>query len=435
MSSEIAIKVTNLSKCYQIYDNPKYRLLQMITRSHKIWYHEFWALNNLSFEVKKGDMVGVIGRNGSGKSTLLQLVCGTLRPTLGQIEKHGRVAALLELGSGFNPEFTGLENIFMNAAVLGLNTIETAKRLDSIIDFADIGDFIAKPVKTYSSGMVVRLAFAVIAHVDADILIVDEALSVGDAFFSQKCMRFLHEFMKKGTVFFVSHDTGSVKSLCNHAIWLDKGQIIAQGSPKEICEKYMEDLYALPNSNKTIKLPASTVENTRAVSMNVSKLTNELSSFRFNPDSAAFGEGGAKIEEVVLISEEEKPLNCILGGEKVVLRVISKVLIDLDSPIIGFYIKDRLGQWLFGDNTYLTYQKNPLFCQKNSRIQADFAFQMPWLPAGNYSITAAIASGSQFDHRQHHFIHDAVVFKSESSNVVSGLIGIPMQDVRLQAIG
>lgn len=205
-SNEIAIKVQNLSKCYHIYDNPRDRLkqfvaprLQRLTWQHpKQYFREFWALKDVSFEVKKGETVGIIGRNGSGKSTLLQMICGTLTPTQGSIETNGRIAALLELGSGFNPEFTGRENVYMNASVLGLSNKEIDARFDDIVAFSDIGDFIEQPVKTYSSGMMVRLAFAVIAHVDADILIIDEALAVGDAFFTQKCMRFLRGFMKTG---------------------------------------------------------------------------------------------------------------------------------------------------------------------------------------------------------------------------------------------
>ncbi|MCK5232398.1 MAG: ABC transporter ATP-binding protein [Desulfobulbaceae bacterium] len=228
MSSEIVIKVENLSKCFQIYDQPHDRLKQSIYprlqrlagKPPKQYFSEFWALQDISLQVKKGETVGIIGRNGSGKSTLLQMICGTLYPTTGSIQTTGRVVALLELGSGFNPEFTGRENVYMNAAVIGLSKKETDTRFDDIVAFADIGDFIEQPVKTYSSGMMVRLAFAVIAHVDADILVVDEALAVGDAFFTQKCMRFMRNLMKTGTVLFVSHDTGSVRNLCTKAIWI-----------------------------------------------------------------------------------------------------------------------------------------------------------------------------------------------------------------------
>ena len=228
---DIAISVRNLSKCYQIYDQPHDRLKQSIYprvqkfvgKPPKQYFNEFWALRDVSFQVKKGETVGIIGRNGSGKSTLLQMICGTLNSTGGTIETRGRVAALLELGSGFNPEFTGRENVYMNASVLGLSREEIGARFDDIVAFADIGEFIEQPVKTYSSGMMLRLAFAVIAHVDADILIVDEALSVGDAIFAQKCMRFVRKFQEQGTLLVVSHDENAIKKFCQKALWLSNG--------------------------------------------------------------------------------------------------------------------------------------------------------------------------------------------------------------------
>ncbi|MBI3442008.1 MAG: ABC transporter ATP-binding protein [Proteobacteria bacterium] len=253
-SNDIAIRVSNLSKCYHLYDAPRDRLKQFVAprlqrlvgQNAKQYFREFWALKDVSFEVKKGETVGIIGRNGSGKSTLLQIICGTLTPTSGTVETSGRIAALLELGSGFNPEFTGRENVYMNAAVLGLSKEEVDKRFDDIAAFADIGQFIEQPVKTYSSGMVVRLAFAVIAHVNADILIIDEALAVGDTFFNQKCMRFLREFREKGTILLVSHDTASVMALCDKAILLKNEQSryeCQKGSVGNICRIYLKELY------------------------------------------------------------------------------------------------------------------------------------------------------------------------------------------------
>ena len=233
MSSEaFAVRVEGLGKTYQIYERPGDRLKQfLLPRVRRLigsagsdYFREFRALDAVSFDVRKGQVVGVIGRNGAGKSTLLQILCGTLSPTQGTVTIHGRVAALLELGSGFNPEFSGRENVYMNAALLGLTNAQIDQRYDRIVAFADIGRFIDQPVKTYSSGMFVRLAFAVIAHVDADILVIDEALSVGDVFFAQKCMRFLREFREGGgTTLFVSHDTASVIKLCDHVVWLEGG--------------------------------------------------------------------------------------------------------------------------------------------------------------------------------------------------------------------
>ena len=312
MSSEIAIKVSGLSKCYHIYNKPSDRLLQMLTRGRRQYYREFWAVKDVSFEIKKGETVGIIGRNGCGKSTLLQMICGTLNPTSGSIETHGRIAALLELGSGFNPEFTGRENVHMNAAVLGLTKEEINSRFNDIIAFADIGDFVEQPVKTYSSGMMVRLAFAVIAHVDANILVIDEALAVGDAFFKQKCMRFLRDFMKSGTVLFVSHDTSSIKNLCNYAVWLEKGQVVREGLPKHVCDFYLEAFYEAQQGKSTSttlrvlkKTEASVpVKDQRLEFLNNSNLRNDLQIFKFNPDAPSFGKGGAQIYDVRLLNED-----------------------------------------------------------------------------------------------------------------------------------
>ena len=447
-SNDIAIRVINLSKRYEIYDTPRDRLKQFVAprlqrlvgQLSKQYFREFWALKDVSFEVKKGETVGIIGRNGSGKSTLLQMICGTLHPTSGSIQTNGRIAALLELGSGFNHEFTGRENVYMNASVLGLSNDEIDARFDEIVAFADIGEFIEQPVKTYSSGMMVRLAFAVIAHVDADILVVDEALSVGDAFFTQKCMRFLRNFMKTGTVLFVSHDTGSIRSLCNHAMWLEKGQVIQEGSAKEVCELYLEAFFeAQQGKGSTTRLKAFNkpdyslpTKDHRLDFINTSNLRNDLQVFKFDPDAASFGKGGAQIHDVRLLDEDENLLAWIVGGEKVTLRVMVHAVQELDSPIVGFYVKDRLGQTLFGDNTYLSYKEQCVHCLEGGELQADFVFYMPLLPSGEYSITIAIANGTQEIHEQHHWIHDAVLFKSESSSIASGLIGIPMLKIKLE---
>ena len=247
-SGDITIRVQNLSKCYQIYDAPRDRLRQFVAprlqrllgRPPKQYFREFWALKDVSFEVRKGETVGIVGRNGSGKTTLQQIICGTLAPTAGSIKTAGRIAALLELGSGFNPEFTGRENVYMNGAVLGLSKAEVDDKFDDIAAFADIGQFIEQPVKTYSSGMLVRLAFAVIAHVNADILVIDEALAVGDAVFVQRCMRFIRNFQENGTLLFVSHDAGTVINLCRSTIWLHQGKVREMGQSKSVAEAYLQ---------------------------------------------------------------------------------------------------------------------------------------------------------------------------------------------------
>ncbi len=254
MSSNIAIKVENLTKSYQIYDKPSDRLKQMLIGGRKQYYREFKAVQDVSFEIKKGETVGIIGRNGSGKSTLLQLICGTLNPTNGNIQTNGRIAALLELGSGFNPEFTGRENVYMNAAILGLSNSEINNKFDDIVAFADIGEFIEQPVKTYSSGMMMRLAFAVAINVDPLILIIDEALAVGDELFQRKCFSRIEAIKKNGaTILFVSHSGGSILELCDHAFLIDAGEKLAMGTPKVILSSYQKLLYAPEEKKQDIR--------------------------------------------------------------------------------------------------------------------------------------------------------------------------------------
>ena len=448
--SNAAIRVSNLNKCYAIYEKPQDRLKQSVLprlytifrRQHKQYYREFWALRDVSFEVEKGETIGVIGRNGSGKSTLLQILCGTLQPNSGTVEISGRVAALLELGSGFNAEFSGRENVYVYASVLGLSREEIDARLPDIIDFSGIPDFIDMPLKTYSSGMVVRLGFSVIAHVDADILIIDEALAVGDAFFVQKCMRFLRKFMENGTVLFVSHDMGAVNGLCQRAIWLQDGGVKRIGTPKEITESYLADTIEQQQGSSVrrtvLRTEMSSIPNTNAdlsdqrlSYLNYSKFRNDIELFEFASEAASFGKGGATIVNVALEDRGEKRLTWCVGGEDVVLRIRCKAHADIFRPIVGFIVKDRLGQAVFGENTYLTYFDKPLMVKSESEFEACFHFRMPVLQVGEYSIAVAIAEGTQREHIQHHWIHDAMVFKSQSSSVRNGIIGIPMQSIEL----
>lgn len=448
MSCEYAISVQGLGKCYHIYNSPQDRLLQMFLRSRKQYFREFWALRDVSFEVGKGETVGIIGRNGSGKSTLLQMICGTLHPTAGDLTTNGRIAALLELGSGFNPEFTGRENVFMNASLFGLTKEETEARFEAIEAFAEIGEFIEQPIKTYSSGMMVRLAFAVIANVDADILVIDEALAVGDAFFTQKCMRFLRKFRESRTLLFVSHDTASVVNLCDRALWLDHGQLRELGPAKAVSEAYLNSLFesmgnedggnrAANGGPRTIRRVGQSDlvwKDQRADFINASNLRNDLEVFAFSPEpSADFGGEQACITDVCLCDSAGARLSWVVGGEKVSLRIEVQANIDLQRPILGFFIKDRLGQTIFGDNTYLSYKDCPRPVTAGNTIAAEFEFFMPWLGQGDYIIQAAVAEGTQDDHRQLHWLHNALAFRSHHTPVATGIIGIPMVDIRLNA--
>lgn len=446
----IAISVQNLSKCYHIYETPRDRLKQFILprlrriagKANKQYFREFWALKDVSFEIKKGETVGIIGRNGSGKSTLLQMICGTLSPTSGSIQSKGRIAALLELGSGFNPEFTGRENVYMNATVLGLTQDEIDAKYDEIVAFSEIGDFIHQPVKTYSSGMYVRLAFAVIAHVDADILVIDEALAVGDVFFSQKCMRFLHNFKTYGTVIFVTHDTGAVVSLCDQAIWLDHGEIKSTGQAKHVCNQYLamryeSSTFSVPVQDLKSNYPKSenlglSKHDARMDFINHSNLRNDIEVFDFSPHTHGFGNGGATITQARLTNLQGEQLSWVIGGELVRVEIEALVKIACTNIITGFQFKNRMGQVLFAQNSYLAYSLNPVTSNPNEKIKSIFTFQLPILPRGAYVIDVAIANGEPENAVQLQWLHEAFSLESHTSSIVSGMVGLNFESIELR---
>lgn len=431
-NTEYAIEVNGLSKCYQIYDKPSDRLKQMLMRGRRQYYKEFWALKDVSFKIKKGETVGIIGRNGSGKSTLLQMICGTLNPSGGSIRTLGRIAALLELGSGFNPEFTGRENVYMNGAILGLTHEEMTQRFEAIESFADIGSFINQPVKTYSSGMLVRLAFAVIAHVDADILIIDEALAVGDAIFTQKCMRFLRGFMEKGTVLFVSHDTSSVSNLCNHALWLFDGELRLSGETNNVINTYNEYCQQEIYGHAAQLSPIEPVKRVGSIQQKKVDSEIQINYYESIAHSEGWSTGAAEIVSVGITRHDGAPLITIIGGESVVLTIESRIYKTLESPILGFFVKDRLGQSLFGEHTY-TYTQPIQVAESGTKLIACFTFEMPMLPNGDYSITASVADGDPHNNIQHHWLHDALILRVNSLKLRYGLVGIQFANVTLNA--
>jgi len=468
-SDDFSIRVDGLGKRYEIYAQPADRLKQMILprfgraigKDGLAYFKEFWALRGVSFNVRRGETMGIIGRNGSGKSTLLQMVCGTLHPTEGVVAVHGRIAALLELGAGFNPEFTGKENVYLSGLLYGIPEGELRKRYQSIVEFADIGDFINQPVKTYSSGMYVRLAFAIAAHVDADTLVIDEALSVGDVRFTQKCMRYLREFQKRGTLLFVSHDTGAVTSLCSRAIWLDSGRMVMDGSARDVVERYLAEQHAADRASLgesvMVRAPISAasaigdgvvadgvgtgpatmpvdVVDPRKGMLNGEATRNLVEIFEFDPTQIdnEFGTGAARIIDVQLLNGNGEVHRLTAGGEVADLMIEAEVSESLDAPIFGFYVKDRLGQRLFGDNTYLSYREQPIRARVGTRLRAHFRFRMPVLPSGDYSVDVALANGTQENHTQQHWIHDALTFKASESTMRHGLVGIPMHVIQIE---
>ena len=439
MSTNNAINVEGLSKSYQLYETPLDRLKESFHPLRKKYHRDFHAVENISFHVKQGETVGILGRNGSGKSTLLKMLTGVLTPSAGTVVVQGRVLALLELGAGFNPELTGIENVYFNGTLLGASHQEMDARLDAILEFADIGEFVDQPVKTYSSGMYVRLAFAVIANMDADVLIIDEALSVGDAFFVQKCMRFLRTFIEHGTLIFVSHDAGAVTALCDRAIWLDKGVMQLDGTPKDVTEAYMANLYETQQGASSTNI---TVEKTQQISnieprdmrldfINSSTLRNDIQLFQFEKDGSSFGRGGAEVKHVTILDDQDHPLSWCVGGENITLYIGCVAIKSLKKPIIGFIVKDRLGQIVFADNTFLAYTDRPQPAQSGQTIEARFSFRMPVMPTGDYSISVAIADGTEEEHVQHRWINDALMFRIQTSSVCHGLVGIPMSDIKL----
>ena len=453
---DVAIRVKNLGKCYQIYDKPRDRLKQFVMprfrrstgMQSKHYFREFWALREVTFEIKKGETVGIIGRNGGGKSTFLQLVCGTLNPSCGTVETRGRIAALLELGSGFNPEFSGRENIYMNAAVLGLSSEEIDQRFDAIASFADIGDFIEQPVKTYSSGMYVRLAFAVIAHVDAEILVIDEALAVGDAVFSQKCMRFLRKFKEQGTLIFVSHDMGAVLNLCERAVWLHGGQLRQMGESKEVAEAYLQytlqEVYGQEATLQGIDIAGVVRDDAESApatpSAGVAKAAPLLdygSQMRVNEnlhEANGWKTGAGEILSVRLEHVSSLHTDIFAGGETVRMVITAKAHQDMDRPIVGFLVRDRLGQDLFGENTLPFTDLNPRPVTAGSGFSAEYVFRLPMLPNGQYAVMASLADGDLYTNIQHHWLHDALILNVSSSKVRWGLVGVFFEKIELKEV-
>lgn len=444
--NDFAIKVENLSKCYQIYERPQDRLKQLIfprlqrlarVQPHQ-YFHEFWALKDVSFAIEKGETLGIIGRNGSGKSTLLQMICGTLNPTDGSVQTNGRIAALLELGSGFNPEFTGRENVYLNAAVLGLSKEQVDERFEDIAAFADIGEFIEQPVKTYSSGMYVRLAFAVIAHVNAQVLVIDEALAVGDAIFTQKCMRFIRSFREKGTLVFVSHDSASVLNLCQKVIWLNNGAVSMLGEAKTVVEAYLQYTFQEISGDqvKLFALKADIPKNNdpdeavKTVSDYQAEATVTDNFFA----AQGWKTGEAEIISLALTHTEDVSENIFRGGERVCMRITARAMGDLDQPILGFLVKDRLGQDLFGENTLAFTGLQSTRIYAGQTFCGEFIFKLPMLPNGQYAVMASVANGNLYSNVQHHWLHDALIINVSSSKVRYGLVGIAFEHVELKVM-
>ncbi|MBA2340191.1 MAG: ABC transporter ATP-binding protein [Pyrinomonadaceae bacterium] len=397
MNGATELHVEGISKQYRIYNRPSDRLVELVTRGHARRHREFWALRDVSFTLEPGTTTGIIGPNGCGKSTLLQIIAGTLEPTTGSVRRNGRVSALLELGAGFNPEFTGIENVFMNGALMGFSRNEIRERLPEIERFAEIGSFLSQPVKTYSSGMYVRLAFAIAVSADPQILIIDEALAVGDTVFQHRCLRRIKDMQERGaTVLFVSHDPAAVRALCNRAILLNAGRVIADGAPPDVFNRYQkiimerEEAYERKQQGDTPTDTKTTQEETPHLEK--APLQAARAPVRY---TYRHGDGSAEIVSAELLDHENRFVEIVETGTPLVLRMCVRFHKGIDAPVVGFLIRNRHGIHAYGANTE-QQELNLGFVRQGEVIEIVFAFDC-WLGVDSYSISLAVHSSVIYD--------------------------------------
>src|SRR5882672_347972 len=405
----VALRVEKVSKQYRIYERPGDRLKESLTRGFLRRHQEFWALRDIDFAIESGTTVGIVGPNGCGKSTLLQIISGTLEPTHGAVWHEGRIAALLELGAGFDPEFTGVENVYMNASLLGLSRRATDALFPQIERFAEIGQFIHQPVKTYSSGMYVRLAFAIASSVEPDILVIDEALAVGDAVFQHRCLRRIKDLQESGaTVLFVSHDLGAVRALCSRAILLNDGRIAADGRPIDVLNHYQKIIMArerafLADSAAAAGEPATPDDE-----------NSEPLSYTYR-----HGDGSAEILSADLADAAQRRVETVETGEPLTMRILARINTDLEDPIVGFLIRNRHGISAYGTNTK-EQQIEFGAVRRGDLLEVIFSFNC-WLGVDDYSITCAVhnRNGEAFD-----WIDGARFFRVTSEAVTEGVANL-----------
>jgi len=432
-SDEIVLKVRNISKCFEMYDKPVHRLYQTLCAGRKKFYREFWALRGIDFEVRRGECVGIIGKNGAGKSTLLQIITGTLQPTTGTVETKGRVAALLELGSGFNPEFTGRENVYLNASILGLSTAEIDAKYQEIVDFADIGEFIDQPVKTYSSGMMVRLAFAVQVMIEPDILIVDEALAVGDACFQRKCYAYLDKLKRQGTsLLLVTHDTETIKQRCERVLFL-----------KDRCGHWYSDAragvmdymrYLFPHEDDENGAKADSAPEGDEASAASQKNTFVYEHRSLETDQDRWGSGGGTIHSVRVHGLKEPNVMVTPGTFKIELDaewnpdfVRKKIMEEhfADNIMIGIRFSDVKHFVLFETNNVIEKFRIDPF--ERNRVKVTYTCDFPMLRTEPVFLTVALSVGDMAAHL--HLLWDDLMIQlqAESPMLVTGAVRFPTQ--------
>ncbi|MBO9506225.1 ABC transporter ATP-binding protein [Thalassospira sp. A3_1] len=426
----IVIQAQGLCKSYRKHNSTASRLVDFVNyflrrRRSPRFFKTSHVLSNVDLTVRKGYSLGIIGQNGGGKSTLLKMVASIISPTGGELQVNGRVASIIELGAGFNPEDTGLQNIKSYLTMYDIPYSAFAEKIDKIVEFSGLGDKVSAPVKTYSSGMTVRLAFAIIAHLDADILLVDEALAVGDAVFSQKCMRYIKAFKEHGTILFVSHDLNALQNLCDEVIWLHDGVVRQRGLARPVCEAYLEftlskDYPEFAGRQETT--PSSERSKMKELSLDVPGSTIKIGS----EQQLDRGFGGEEVEilDVSFRSTSGESCRVIAGGEAVELAISVRAKAKVMSPVLGFLVKNNRGVEIFGENTLHDLKTEPLHFEPFGQYEAVFRFVFPILPSGDYTVSVAVADGDFFQHQQLVWRHDVLVLRVASERFRYGLIGL-----------
>jgi ABC-type polysaccharide/polyol phosphate transport system ATPase subunit len=416
-----AVEFAGVSKSYSIYSKPGDRLKELATLHRKKFHRDFWALRDVSFEIKRGETFCIVGQNGSGKSTLLQMVAGILQPTEGTVDVQGRVSALHELGAGFNPEFSGRENVYLNGSILGLSTKQIDARYKDIEEFAEIGDFIHQPVKTYSSGMVVRLAFAVAINVDPEVLLVDEALAVGDLYFRHRCMRKVHELRSRGiTILFVSHSAGDVKAIGDRTMWLDQGRIVDIGETDRVVGKYLAAMVDKDTQYLSLKAakPRPTLVEAKAVRpMEVVETIPNI--------DHRHGDGRAEVIGIAVVDPEGHPLPLLQPQSKIIVRISVRANEDLSMPIVGFMMRNHLGIDFAGTNTSREEYELPAM-RASDIYTVDFHLDLPELYPGSFSFSPAVADGTLISYQMCDWIDNAITLQmSHGEGQVYGYMHLP----------
>jgi len=414
-----AVHFQSVSKSYAIYDSPGDRLKELLSPLRRKHHKEFWALHDVSFSVERGETFCIVGENGSGKSTLLQIVAGILQPSGGAFEVNGRVSALLELGAGFNPEFSGRDNVYLNGSILGLTTRQIDQRYRDIENFAEIGEFIDQPVKTYSSGMVVRLAFAVAINVDPEILLVDEALAVGDIYFRQRCMRKVHELRARGiTILFVSHAVSDVKAIGDTVLWLDHGRVVEVGEPDRVVARYLAAMSQKDSAYRQLR--AAGEEKLHRPASRAPEIVETIPNIDHR-----YGDGRAEILGIAVLDEQGEALHLLEPAMRIVVRISVRAKDDLAMPMVGFMLRNQLGMDFSGSNTAREGHELPPM-QSGDIVTVDFHLELPELYPASFAFSPAIADGTLQAYRMCDWIDNAIALQmSRTADEIYGYIHLP----------